>query len=327
MRNFFFFNKCIEILKTVFFKNKNFKSIGYLRISLVLFIFTASAFTASAQEVIPLYPGVIPNSVISQDEENNKADAVINVSRPTLTVFLPSKQKKNRTAVIICPGGGYGSLVMDREGYTIAKLFTEMGITAFVLKYRLPCNKIMSNRSKGPLQDAQQAIKQVRLMAAEFNLDTNRIGMMGFSAGGHLVSTAGTHFNHVLIENKKGISLRPDFMILVYPVISSKDSLVHKGSMQNLLGPTPSANEIKDFSNELLVTSYTPPTFLVHAADDIQVPAANSIKFYEALRRNSVVAELHIYSKGDHGFMIYPPLEEWMGRCKNWMIENKWKAD
>ena len=290
-------------------------------------IFTVSAIGVTAQHVIPLYPGPIPNSITIPDEETSKADAVTNVSRPTLTVFLPSKEKANRAAVIICPGGGYGSLVMNREGYTIAKKFREMGITAFVLKYRLPDDKIMKNRATGPLQDAQQAIKQVRLMTSKYNLDTNKIGMMGFSAGGHLVSTAGTHFNHVLIENKQGISLRPDFMILVYPVISFSDSLVHKGSMQNLLGPTPSVGQIKDFSNELQVTTNTPPAFLVHAADDIWVPAANSIRFYEALRKNSVVAELHIYSKGSHGFETYPPLDEWMGRCKNWMIVNNWIKD
>lgn len=294
---------------------------------LTVVIFTASAIMATAQRVIPLYPGAIPNSIAVPDEETGKTDAVTNVSRPTLTVFLPSKEKANRAAVIICPGGGYGSLVMDREGYTIAKKFAEMGITAFVLKYRLPGNKIMKNRATGALQDAQQAIKQVRLMAPEYKLDTNKIGMMGFSAGGHLVSTAGTHFNKGLIENKKGISLRPDFMILVYPVISFNDSLAHKGSMINLLGPAPSVSQIKEFSNELQVTAYTPPAFLVHAADDSWVPAANSIRFYEALRKNSVVAELHIYSKGSHGFITYPPLDEWMGRCKNWMIVNNWMED
>lgn len=301
-----------------------FKRITFYSV-LTIYFFIASASTAFAQEVVLLYPGAIPNSITTSDEEKtSQTHVLIKISRPTLTIFLPSKKNLNRAAIIICPGGGYGSLEIYREGYSVAKKLTEIGITAFVLKYRLPDDKIMTNRSVGALQDAQQAIKQVRLLASKYNLDTNKIGMMGFSAGGHLVSTAGTHFNEILIENNKGISLRPNFMILVYPVISFSDSLVHKGSMQNLLGSSPTASKINEFSNELQVTNNTPPAFLVHAADDSWVSATNSIKFYEALRKNSVKAELHIYSKGDHGFMKYPPFEEWMGRCKNWMIANKW---
>ncbi len=290
---------------------------------LIMFLVPPPIFT-TGQRVISLYPGPIPNTIEVPDKESGKPDGVTRVSKPTLTVFLPDKGKGKHATIIICPGGGYGSLVMDREGYTIAKAFKAMGIAAFVLKYRLPDPGIMMDRTTGALQDAQQAIYQVKTQASAFNIDTTKIGMIGFSAGGHLASTAGTHFNQALINNKTAISLRPDFMILVYPVISFSDSLVHKGSMNNLLGPQPSAGNVEKFSNELQVTGKTPPTFLVHAADDIWVPAANSIRFYEALQRNGVNAELHIYSKGGHGFLTYPPLTEWMGRCRNWMISNKW---
>ncbi len=288
------------------------------------FVILSSACTTTAQRIIPLYAGKIPGAITLPDEETGDADAIKRVSRPTLTIFLPAAEKPGRAAVIICPGGGYGSLVMEREGCRMAKLFTEMGMVAFVLKYRLPDEKIMIDKSTGPLQDAQQAIKQVRLMASTYKIAPNKIGIMGFSAGGHLASTAGTHFLHNLIDNKDSISLRPDFMILVYPVISFMKGLVHEGSMHNLLCTNPSPDMIKEFSNELQVTNNTPPAFLVHAADDQWVPAGNSIKFYEALRKNNVPAELHIYSKGDHGFADYPPLAEWMGRCEMWLRLNKY---
>lgn len=279
-----------------------------------------------AQNTIPLYSGKIPNSLEAQDEEktDTEHDAVTNVSKPTLSIFLPPKEKANGLGVIICPGGGYGSLVIKREGYDVAKAFNEIGVAAFVLKYRLPNDKYMKNKSVVPLQDVQQAILLVRRNAAAYNINPENIGIMGFSAGGHLASTAGTHFGKVLIENKEGISLRPDFMILIYPVISFSDSLVHTGTMNNLLGLRASAEEKKIYSNELRVTKQTPPTFLVHATDDMWVPVGNSIRFYEALTKQSVPAELHVYGKGNHGFLTYPPLEEWKIRCRNWMISQHW---
>ncbi len=296
----------------------------FLRIMLVIFIFLITVpHLTKAQVVVPLYNGAIPDSKDTPDEEKADKGSVSNVSRPTLTVFQPSKEKASGTGIIICPGGGYGSLVMEREGYLIARTFTEMGITAFVLKYRLPSDRIMKNRSMGALQDAQQAIMLVRTMAAQYKLDVHKIGMIGFSAGGHLVSTAGTHFDKVMIENKAGISLRPDFMILVYPVISFTDSLAHKGSMNNLLGADTTTNMKNYFSNELQVSSATPPAILFHASDDIWVPASNSIRFYQALQKNNVPAALHIFSKGSHGFLLYPPLEDWMNLCKNWLRLNK----
>lgn len=177
------------------------------------------------------------------------------------------------------------------------------------------------NREIGPLQDAQQAIKMVRQRAKEWNVDVNRIGIMGFSAGGHLASTAGTHFEKAVIPDSGTISLRPDFMILIYPVISFNDKITHMGSRDNLIGKQPSAEKIIEYSNELQVTAKTPPTFLVHASDDDAVKASNSVDFYESLLRYKVPAELHIYQKGGHGFGMNNKTtdDQWIDRCKNWM--------
>ncbi|MEO7961538.1 MAG: alpha/beta hydrolase [Ginsengibacter sp.] len=312
-------------MNKIFHKPKSF--LFYQAIMCLVIVILSFPTIAIAQRIIPLYPNNIPGALISPDEESGDIDAVKNVSRPTLTIFLPKEKMPGRAAVIICPGGGYGSLLMDREGYRIARLFADVGVVGFVLKYRLPDERIMRNQTTGPLQDAQQAIKMVRMLAAKNDIDPNKIGIMGFSAGGHLASTAGTHFQHSYIENKDSVSLRPDFMILVYPVISFMKGLVHEGSMHNVLGRHPSPKLIKEFSNELQVTSHTPTAFMVHAADDRWVPAGNSIKFYEALRKNNVPAELHIYAKGEHGFAQYPSLDEWMGRCKAWMRINNYIHD
>lgn len=282
-----------------------------------------------AQTVIALYPHGVPNAIDGPDEE--RADttgirriAIRNVSQPTLTAFFPDKA--NGTAVIICPGGGYSYLEISHVGYDIAKEFIKFGVTAFVLKYRLPGDKIMKDKSIGPLQDAQQAIKLVRERAAEWRLDTNKIGIAGFSAGGHLASSLGTHYTNAVIENKEHTSLRPDFMILGWPVISMADSLMHKGSRDRLLGNAPSGQSVVNYSNELQVTIQTPPAFLVHAGDDKTVKVANSILFYQALLKNGVAAELHIYAKGGHGFGLNNPTtpDKWLDHCKNWMIANGW---
>jgi acetyl esterase/lipase len=241
------------------------------------------------------------------------------VFTPTLTVYLPPKEKANGAAVIVCPGGGYGALVMNKEGFAIAEYFAKQGVAAFVLKYRLPDDKIMKDKSVGPLQDAQQAITLIRQNARQWNVDTTKVGIMGFSAGGHLASTAGTHFNHPVIAVKPRVSVRPDFMILVYPVISMTDSLGHRGSRDNLLGKNPSSEKIQLFSNELQVTAQTPPAFLIHAGDDKVVDVDNSISFYEALRHKKIPSEMHIYPKGDHGFVLKMPVEEWMNVCTKWM--------
>src|SRR6185295_7666100 len=185
---------------------------------------------------------------------------------------------------------------------------------------------IMIDKSIGPLQDAQRAIQLVRQNAAKWNIDPNRIGIMGFSAGGHLAATASTHFTKTVIDNPTSVSLRPDFSILLYPVISFMDSLAHMGSRNNLVGKDAPAAKVYEYSNELQVTAQTPPAFLVHAADDKTVKVQNSIRYYEALLKNGVLSELHIYPKGGHGFGMNNKTtpDHWMDRLKNWMQSNGW---
>ena len=292
------------------------------RIVLIFFIFIVKI--SNAQQTIPLYSGKIPNSKISINEEQITANALVdtvtrNVSIPTLTIFLPLKNLSKGSAVIICPGGGYGGLLTKREGTDVARTFAKLGVAAFVLKYRLPDDRIMEDKSIGPLQDALQALKMVHQNALKWNIDTSKIGIMGFSAGGHLASSAGTHFDAQIIENSENIDLRPSFMVLVNPVISFSNEIGHIGSRNNLLGKTPSAEKIQFFSNELHVNQSSPQTFLVHTADDTVVSPENSFRFYHALRKNKVNAELHIYSEGEHGFLKKPGFEEWFGRAVNWM--------
>jgi len=300
----------------------------------ILFVFIYAFFmmTSFSQTIIPLYKDSIPNSKPSPNEESstyegeNKILIVHNVSRPSLTVFLQPKEKASGAAVIICPGGGYSILAASHEGYDVAKKLNEMGVAAFVLKYRIPDDKTMLNKEIGPLQDAQRAIQIVRERAVEWNINPSRIGIMGFSAGGHLASTAGTHFNKAVIENKNNTSLRPDFMVLVYPVISFTDSIGHIGSRDNLLGKNPSEEKIRAYSGELQVVANTPPAFLVHAGNDDVVKVQNSIRFYEAEQKNNIPAEMHIYPKGGHGFGMNNPTTKdlWMERLKNWLDLNGW---
>ncbi len=272
-----------------------------------------------AQTEMALYPGRVPNAIEAENQETGEKGYVKNVSKPTLTAFLPAAGTANGAAVIVCPGGGYGGLVIDREGYRVAKELNKAGIAAFVLKYRLPSDRIMKDKAIGPLQDAQQAIKTVREKAKEWQVDPEKIGIMGFSAGGHLASTAGTHYDSTFIDNPQKTSLRPDFMVLVYPVISFEGKIGHKGSSANLLGASPSAERINYFSNDLQVTASTPPAYLTHAGDDTVVPVSNSIRFYEALNAKGVAADMHIYSQGQHGYPKTPSFDEWFGRCLHWM--------
>jgi acetyl esterase/lipase len=284
-----------------------------------------------SQETIPLYTGNIPNSIPTKDQEvTTIRDArhfnISKISRPALTVFLAPKEKANGTAVVICPGGGYVNTAAGHEGIEVARMFNELGISAFVLKYRIPNDSTMVHKEIGPLQDAQRAIQIVRLRSKEWNIDTSRVGILGFSAGGHLASTAGTHFSRSVIENKTRINLRPDFLILIYPVISFSDSLAHLGSRNQLIGKNPSPENINEYSNELQVTARTPPAFLVHAGDDKTVKVQNSIDFYLALHKNKVPAEMHLYPKGGHGFGMDNATtnDKWTERLRNWLELNGW---
>lgn len=303
------------------------KYIFYLFLS---FLFSE---TVVAQETFPLYPGAIPNSKPATQKEIHRPDPVVDtvisgVSEPTLTVYPATAPAGKKTpAVIICPGGGYGVLCIKMEGEKIARAFNKAGITTVVLKYRLPGSGGMPDPSMAPLQDLQQAIKQIREQAPARAIDTSRIGIMGFSAGGHLAATAGTHFQQSYIENSAQTTLRPDFMILVYPVISFTDSVGHIGSRNNLLGAHPTPEAIHFFSNEFHVTARTPPTLLLLPDDDQVVPPQNSLDFLKALRKHKVPASLHMYAKGDHGFLKAPPFEEWFGRVLYWMKEMHYGAD
>lgn len=295
-----------------------------------IFLIYFNTLSLMSQTIIPLYTEGIPNSKPSKNEESSETtDGILRISKvsvPTLSIYLPTKEKATGTAVIICPGGGYSILAAGHEGVDVAKKFNEMGIAAFVLKYRIPNNETMVDPSIGPLQDAQQAIKLVREGADKWGIKTNQIGIMGFSAGGHLAATAGTHFDKAVINNLKNTSLRPDFLLLIYPVISFMDDKVHSGSRNQLIGKTPNPEKITLFSNELQVTSKTPPTFLIHASDDEAVKPENSVAFYLALIKNHVPAEMHIYQNSGHGFgmNLKNKNEHWMERCKNWIESNGW---
>jgi acetyl esterase/lipase len=292
-------------------------------VALAGWLLLAAPLAATAQEIIPLYPAAVPNSKPADVQESGAETGVLKgITKPTLEYFKPAPDRASGAAVIVIAGGGYGVVVYKGEGISTAKALADKGVAAFVLKYRLPSDAIMTDKKIGPLQDAQQAIKLVRENAAQWGIDPTKIGIMGFSAGGHLAATAATHFEKAYIDNTPNTSLRPDFQILVYPVISMRDSLTHGGSRDNLLGKTPSRQDVELFSNELQVRADTPPTYLTHAADDKLVDVDNSIVYFEKLRRQKVPVEMHIYPKGDHGFIFRHP--GWMEPLFAWMKVNNW---
>ncbi len=299
------------------------------KLIVIFFVQVLLCGSSYAQLTIPLYDK-IPNSKPTVNNETaettNGILRIKDVSVPTITMYKTGHPSARRTAVIICPGGGYGILAASHEGSDVAQVFNSWGITAFVLKYRLPDDSIMINKETGPLQDAQRALQLVRQNAKQWDIDPTRIGIMGFSAGGHLAATASTHFNKPVIDNPDNISLRPDFSLLIYPVISFTDSLTHIGSRNNLIGKDASPEKIKEYSNELQVNEQTPPAFLVHAIDDGGVKKGNSVQYYEALQRNKVPAEIHLYPQGGHGFGMNNKTtsDSWMERLKSWLKANQY---
>lgn len=285
---------------------------------------------AQEQKPMLLYPDGVPNSkptpasyVETTDPRDGIDEWVTKVSVPTITPFLPAKGTANGAAIIIFPGGGYAGLAIAKEGYRVAEAFNKFGVTAFVVKYRLPSDEIMVDKTIGPLQDAQEAVLTVRKNAAQWGIDPHKIGIIGFSAGGHLASTEGTHFDKLVIEDKDNISVRPDFMALLYPVITFGE-YAHVGSRENLIGKNPPQRLTDLYSNEKQVTANTPLTFLVQAQDDNVVPVQNSLLFYQALLSNKIKAEMHLFQEGGHGFGLNNPKskDQWIDWCKNWMEEN-----
>lgn len=281
------------------------KFLKYLLIAL-LFLQTANVF--SQDFVLPLYSGKIPNSKNNGTKEiveKKQITVIKNVQNPDISVFLPTNRMATGQTVIICPGGGYWILAYDLEGTDFAKFFNSIGVAAIVLKYRLPTtgNSLVPHMS--PLMDAQQAMRLVRFNAKKWNIDPNKIGIMGFSAGGHLASTLGTHFDYgdkTATDSIAQQSCRPDFMILAYPVISFVDSAAHKGSAEALCEKNPCEDLLINYSNELQVRNDTPPVFFVHGDNDTAVPVENSLLMYKALRAKKISAELHILADAQHGF-------------------------
>ena len=274
-----------------------------------LIILTTVKFAAAQTTPLVLWENGAPNAVGKEA-----------VDIPTLTPFPAPKETATGAAIVVLPGGGYSHLSETKEGSDVAKWLNSLGISAYVLKYRLGMRYHQPNQ----LLDAARAMRMVRAHSKEWNLDANKIGILGFSAGGHLASTLATHFDAGKPDAKDEIdkiSSRPDLQILIYPVITM-GGLTHGGSKMNLLGDKPTDELVKMYSNELQVTKDTPPAFLVHAVTDTAVPVENSLMYAEALRKANVSFEIHLYEQGPHGFGLAPTnpvLASWKDRCADWL--------
>jgi acetyl esterase/lipase len=285
--------------------------------------------TSTPRQVGPvaLYDGDIPNSRPSADLETHSQimgmDTIRRVSRPTYTAYLPAPSRASGAAVVIFPGGGYEALSWDFEGTRIAAALQDRGIAAIIVKYRLPSDETMIDKSIGPLQDGQQALRQVRSNATAWSIDPDKVGVMGFSAGGHLAANLGTQFETSFVPNPDSRNLRPDFMILVYPVISMVDDGTNSRSREVLLGAHPNAAQVRRFSGDLQVSGRTPPTLLLAAENDSLVDVDHSIRFFEALRHKDVPVAMMLFSNGQHGFFQLSR-DEWMSPMWAWLAKNGW---
>jgi len=292
-----------------------------MRIHAIIFISVFFSTSLFAQDkVLKVWPQGAPSDNGMTKPEKLNGLHVSNVSEAVMYIYLPPKEKSTGAAIVICPGGGYSFEAMDYEGYAIAEWLNTKGIVGVVLKYRLPYG-----HPEVPSSDAKQAIRIVRKNAKEWGINPEKVGIAGFSAGGHLASTVGTHFDYG-IKNSSNIvdsfSSRPNFMLLLYPVISLKEEFGHMGSRQNLIGEGNNWKLVKEYSNELQVTPQTPPTFIVVTDDDEIVPTQNSVEFYLSLKKNNVPAELHVFSEGHHGFFLkkdYLPVRQWPNLFIDWM--------
>src|SRR5215831_14012870 len=279
----------------------------------------------AAERVINLWAEGVPRLKPDAPPERIEDGRIYNVSVPTLTVFAPPAGTANGTAVIVCPGGGYVRLAVAKEGTEVTRWLNGLGVTVFLLKYR-----VAPYEHPAPLLDVLRAVRLVRSRAAEFGIDPRRIGVFGASAGGHLAASAGTLFDAP--EGRTGapldaVSARPDFLALIYPVITMGELNVHAGSRHALIGEHPTPELVKRTSLELQASKQTPPTFLAHTEEDQSVPVENSIAFYQALRVAGVPVEMHLYEKGPHGFGLRPglgPTSDWPKRCEEWMRSHGW---
>ena len=285
-------------------------------ILLLLSLLALPCFAGEAQH-FPLWPDGAPQATGATPEH-----------QPTLDFYAPEAAQANGCAVVICPGGGYGGLAKDHEGIQPARFFNSFGVAAYVLHYRLGSN---GYRHPIPLHDAQRALRLVRHRAPADGVDPTRIGIMGFSAGGHLAATTGTHHdagNPAATDPADRPSSRPDFMILCYGVLSFDPAITHSGSVSNLLGERQDDAALRlSLSNEAQVNATTPPTFLFHTSDDQAVPVANSLRFYEALQKQHIPAALHVFQTGRHGIGLAPKdpnLSVWPSLLKGWMEQNQW---
>jgi len=278
---------------------------------------------------IPVWNQSIPGAIKASDYlekeviKDEELQSTSQVSVPTLALYLPKKETANQSAVLIFPGGGYSHLAMHKEGKKVALWLNSLGITAFVLKYRLPTDRVMKDKTIGPLQDAQEAIRTIRRNAKEWNIDPAKIGVLGFSAGGHLASTLATHYLD-RVYDADATSARPDFSILIYPVISMEDGITHNGSKVSLLGQNASKEFTEKYSNEKQIDANTPKTFIAHSTDDKVVPVENSINYYMNLKKYNVPVEMHLYENGGHGFGLGTKgtHTDWPKACEKWLTEN-----
>lgn len=296
---------------------------------LACLVLTPLVHADSSKPVLPLWPEGVPDplraGVDAAATELDENDRVANVRNPSLIVYRADPALANGTAVVLCPGGGYARLAIGHEGHDVARWFNSLGVSCFILKYR---HKEFGHPA--PLRDVTRALRLVRSRAAEFGVDPERIGVMGFSAGGHLASSAATLFDHA--DAKTGapldaVSARPSFAILIYPVIFMDSPHMHKGSRDNLIGENPTPELARQMSTDQQVTAQTPPTFLIHAQDDRTVPVENALAFYTALRRAGVPTEMHLYEKGSHGFGLkpkFPTTADWPARCETWLRAHGW---
>ncbi len=276
----------------------------------IFMILCALISLAKAQEVINLYVDSIPNST-------DKAQVNLEKNVPRLFAYPADKSSAKNIAVLVIPGGGYSHIAMDHEGHAVAKELVKNGYSAFVLQYRLPSLNIMRNKSIGPLQDAQRAVQLIRTLHPELR----KVGVIGFSAGGHLASTLITQFKKDYIANSTHVSLRADFAGLIYPVISMNNDITHRGSRINLIGENPSEDLVRSFSSELQVSPEVCPVFFVHAKDDMAVPIENSYRMIAALDKAKVPNKLYVFEQGGHGFGLINKTSDklWFDAFLSWL--------